>query len=58
MEQKDNFKLLAEYNQWINLQFYQAAAQLTQPQLDKSREPILDQSAAPSTIFWLEILSG
>ena len=37
MTLKNNFELLAEYNQWINMQFYQAAAQLTQPQLDKEK---------------------
>lgn len=37
MTLKNNFELMAEYNQWINMQFYQAAAQLTQAQLDKEQ---------------------
>ena len=37
MSQKNNFELMAKYNQWINSQFYQAAEQLSQEELDQDR---------------------
>lgn len=37
MSQKNNFELLAKYNQWINSRFYQAAEQLSQEELDQNR---------------------
>ena len=37
MSQKNNFELLAKYNQWINSRFYQAAEQLSQEELDQDR---------------------
>jgi len=35
MTLKNNFELMAKYNQWINVQFYQAAKNLPQEKLDQ-----------------------
>lgn len=36
MTLKQNFELMAEYNQWINLQFYNVAGTLPQEKLDQN----------------------
>jgi len=42
MSLKTNFELMAEYNQWINIQFYQAAAKLPQKKLDENMGAYFD----------------